>query len=323
MDEYEESLSSFREERTETFTLLYPNVFEVASVLYGLYPERVQLSLGEDEILDGDQDDISRRFERFNQFAGGGSSTFMKMTPGTVSSAGGGGSSGTISFNGGRVSVVPPLPRLALDDARRLSEAAKEGGAEGESAAEEALRQHLRHREPQEQHARRPHERRRRDGRHPRAREAPRRPDSEIQEDGASIPIYSAASGGLVQEVPVDIVSSRSVTGTFVAKDDMTMAVGGLIKEVESDQESRVPILGSIPLLGWLFRSTERVKQRTELIVLIRPHVISTPAEGEDISRRVLDATAVHGAHDGRSVLGVLPADPFGDAAPLRPITEE
>jgi hypothetical protein len=140
MDEYEESLSSFREERTETFTLLYPNVFEVASVLYGLYPERVQLSLGEDELLDGDQDDISRRFERFNQFAGGGSSTFMKMTPGTVSSAGGGGSSGTISFNGGRVSVVPPLPRLALDDARRLNEAAKEGGAEGEAAAEDAIR---------------------------------------------------------------------------------------------------------------------------------------------------------------------------------------
>jgi general secretion pathway protein D len=418
----------------------------------------------------------------------------MKMTPGTVSSAGGGGSSGTISFNGGRVNVVPPLPRLALDDARRLSEAAKEGGAEGESAAEDELRARSAnifvtvsrknnmlvvrtsdagamddiralvarldvptpmvllevkvmelladddftssfeyevldrgyHRGDGEGHTTDAKVRTSTAGfpgfnplsgeprsdalsfrllswhlnariqlleKEGKARtlatpllltannEVSRlfigeeRPmvrnitsqtiangetvitvpqteiefqsvgtlllitpninadrtvtlrllqeNSEIQEDGATIPIYSAASGGLVQEVPVDIVSSRSVTGTFVAKDDMTMAVGGLIKEVESDQESRVPILGSIPLLGWLFRSTERVKQRTELIVLIRPHVISTPAEGEGISRRVLDATAVHGARDGRSVLGVIPVDPFGDAAPLRPITEE
>ncbi len=65
---------------------------------------------------------------------------------------------------------------------------------------------------------------------------------------------------------------------------------GGLIKESEREVYYRAPVLGSIPLLGWLFRGTEKVKARTELIVLIRPHVISTPYEGGKISQELLDA---------------------------------
>ena len=481
MAEYEESLSSFREEQTETFTLLYPNVFEVASVIYGLYPERVMVSLGEDELLDADQDDVSRRFERFNQIAGTGSSDFMKMSPGTASVSGGATGSGTIDFNGGRVKVVPPLGRLTTDDARRLSDAEKKGEAELEAAAADyqtraanifvtvsrknsmimvrtsdakamedirALvrrldvptpmvllevkvlelqvdddfvstfeyeipeREHRRggtgHDSPRSTRAGFP-------GFNPLASDArsdamsfqllswhlnariqmleeagkartlatpmlltannevsrlfigEERPmvrsitsqtiangettitvpqteiefqsvgtlllitpninadrtvtlrllqeNSEIVEGGATIPIYSAADGGLVQNVPVDVVSSRSVTGTFVAKDEMAMAVGGLIKETESDRQRRVPVLGGIPLIGWLFRSTERVKERTELIVLVKPHVISTPGESGAASRRVLDGAAAHAARDGRPSLDLLRTDPFEPAA--------
>lgn len=459
MAEYEESLSSFREEQTETFTLLYPNVFEVAAVIYGLYPERVMLSLGDDEILGSDRDDISRRFERFNQIAEGGNSQFMRMDPGNVSVTGGGGSSGTISFNNGRVSVVPPIGRLAAGDAAKLDKAASEGGEALEKATAEiqtrsanifvtvsrknsmlmvrtsdakamddirALVKRLDVPTPMvllevkvmelqvddefassfEYSMERDFNTTSKDslvqtkagfpGFNPLATEArtdsfsfqllshhlqmriqlmeqegkaktiatpmlltannevsrlfigEERPmirsitsqtiangettitvpqtevefqdvgtlllitpninadrtvtlrllqeNSEINAGAATIPIYSA-TGGVVENVPVDVVSSRSVTGTFVAKDDMTMAVGGLIKEIESEQVRRVPILGRIPLLGWLFRSTSRVKQRTELIVMIRPHVISTPSEGESISKKALKKSKVEMQH--------------------------
>ena len=43
-----------------------------------------------------------------------------------------------------------------------------------------------------------------------------------------------------------------------------------------------------IPYLGWLFRSTNKVKSRSELIILITPHVISTPSEAEEATKRVL-----------------------------------
>ena len=72
-------------------------------------------------------------------------------------------------------------------------------------------------------------------------------------------------------------------------QDTVPVAIGGLITETSSRQIKRVPILGRIPLLGWLFRSTEIVKNRSELVILVTPHVISTPADGHEISRRVLE----------------------------------
>lgn len=135
--------------------------------------------------------------------------------------------------------------------------------------------------------------------------------NSEIQPNAATIPIYSLGSGGIVQNVPIDVVSSRSVTGTFVAKDRMSIAVGGLIKETEAEQVRRIPLLGRLPLLGWLFRGTETVKRRTELIVMVKPHVISTPGEAGAVSRRTLDDVSAHAARDARPSLNVMKADPF------------
>ena len=78
-----------------------------------------------------------------------------------------------------------------------------------------------------------------------------------------------------------------------------------MLKETESEKYWRTPFLGSIPLLGWLFRGTEKVKERTELIVLIKPHVILTPLEGGKISREVMDALSAHPAADGRESMGI------------------
>jgi len=116
--------------------------------------------------------------------------------------------------------------------------------------------------------------------------------DSSINPGGASIPIV--VSSGMVQNVSIDVVASRSISGTFVAKDDMAVAVGGLITEKITNERAQVPILGNIPLLGVLFRRETKAKTRSELIILIRPHVISTPAEGEGISQKLLRGLSVH-----------------------------
>jgi general secretion pathway protein D len=116
--------------------------------------------------------------------------------------------------------------------------------------------------------------------------------DSSINAGGASIPIV--VSSGMVQNVSIDVVASRSISGTFVAKDDMAVAVGGLITEKITNERAQVPILGNIPLLGVLFRRETKAKTRSELIILIRPHVISTPAEGEGISQKLLRGLSVH-----------------------------
>jgi len=115
--------------------------------------------------------------------------------------------------------------------------------------------------------------------------------DSSIKPDKATIPVV--LSGGDIEPIEIDVVASRVISGTFVAKDQLTVAVGGLIEEQESVVRSQVPILGRIPLLGLLFRRESRQTTRNETVILIRPQVINTPSEGEEISRRLLRNLAV------------------------------
>lgn len=129
--------------------------------------------------------------------------------------------------------------------------------------------------------------------------------NSSIDSGAANIPIV--VSSGTVQNVSVDVVSTRSVSGTFVAKDQMAVAIGGLIEESTSDQKEQVPFLGRIPILGALFRRTDNQKTRRELIVMVRPHIISTPAEGEAISQELLKGLSIHpAAPEGKPALGTF-----------------
>ena len=115
--------------------------------------------------------------------------------------------------------------------------------------------------------------------------------------------------GGSGETKSIEFVESRQLAGTFVAKDGMAVMAGGLVRERESEVYWRTPVLGSIPLVGWLFRGTEKVKKRTELIVTIKPHVISTPMEGGKISQELLDALSAHPAADGRDTMGIHKPD--------------
>ncbi len=95
-----------------------------------------------------------------------------------------------------------------------------------------------------------------------------------------------------VRQVPVDVVGTRSVSGTFVAKDGMAVAIGGLIEEVDNDRREGVPILSDIPGLGVLFRRQNTEKSRRELVIILRPYVMSTPRDSERISHDLLDRLA-------------------------------
>jgi general secretion pathway protein D len=118
--------------------------------------------------------------------------------------------------------------------------------------------------------------------------------DSSIKTGGAIVPIVTSTGG--VQNVSIDVVASRSISGTFVAKDDMVVAIGGLITEKISNEREQIPFLGNIPYLGVLFRREVQSKTRQELVIMIRPHVISTPAEGEGISRTLMKDLSIHPA---------------------------
>jgi general secretion pathway protein D len=116
--------------------------------------------------------------------------------------------------------------------------------------------------------------------------------NSTIEPNAATIPV-ATASGGIVS-YPVDVVSSQLLSGTLAAKDGLTMAVGGLISENITHNTSSVPVLGDLPLAGIFFRRENTGRSRQELIILIQPHVLNTPAESEAVGRKLLEELSIH-----------------------------
>ncbi len=115
-----------------------------------------------------------------------------------------------------------------------------------------------------------------------------------IQQDSSSI-LPGASSipvvvGSTVQRFNVDTVKTSNIQGTVVAKDGLTVAIGGLIDSTESEEEQKVPLLGDIPLVGELFKRKAKSKGKRELLLLITPHIIDTPKNSEELSRNALDS---------------------------------
>ena len=75
-------------------------------------------------------------------------------------------------------------------------------------------------------------------------------------------------------EVGLPIVNVREMSTTVRVKDGEMLVIGGLISEVESTEGEFAPVLGSIPLVRYLFGYEEKVKEKRELIILLKPRII-------------------------------------------------
>jgi general secretion pathway protein D len=96
------------------------------------------------------------------------------------------------------------------------------------------------------------------------------------------------ATGNLTQQF-VDGLNVATINGIVTAKDGLTVAIGGLIKNSDSKVDTRVPIFSNLPLIGELFKGKKDVNSRTEMVLLITPHIINTASESEDISMDVIE----------------------------------
>ena len=89
----------------------------------------------------------------------------------------------------------------------------------------------------------------------------------------------------------VDLVTTKRAAKTsIVVKDNETIVIGGLIQEQENDTVSKVPILGDIPGLGWLFKTTSKSRQKTNLMILLIPHIVKDAADLAAISQNQKDS---------------------------------
>jgi general secretion pathway protein D len=79
-------------------------------------------------------------------------------------------------------------------------------------------------------------------------------------------------------------ISQRALSTQVAVQSGQTVLLGGLIQQLDQTTDTGIPGLNQIPILGRLFGSTNRSKNRTELIVLITPRVITNSEEAKQIT---------------------------------------
>ena len=78
----------------------------------------------------------------------------------------------------------------------------------------------------------------------------------------------------------VDITTNkRTVSTSVMIEDGGIVVLGGLISDTVTKSEQRVPLLGSLPLLGGLFRTRDSSRTRNNLMIFIRPKILRTPEQ--------------------------------------------
>jgi len=76
-------------------------------------------------------------------------------------------------------------------------------------------------------------------------------------------------------------LTNRRVENTVNVADNETVVIGGLVSDDYSDNVSKVPWLGDIPVLGWLFKTENRSLRKINLLIFLTPHIIRSPADLE------------------------------------------
>ena len=88
-------------------------------------------------------------------------------------------------------------------------------------------------------------------------------------------------------------INKREMTASISVPSRSTIVLGGLVQTDYQLSGSRVPILGSIPLVGALFRNEDKTRKRTELLVLITPYVLMSTEEAREETARLHRASNV------------------------------
>jgi general secretion pathway protein D len=93
----------------------------------------------------------------------------------------------------------------------------------------------------------------------------------------------SSLAGSTQTDKPTTL--KRTVDTTVMVKDGGTVVIGGLIDDSFNQTDYKVPCLGDIPGLGWLFKSRSKGDDKTNLYIFITPKVVETPEEATAISK--------------------------------------
>ncbi|MCY1270378.1 Type II secretion system protein D [compost metagenome] len=123
--------------------------------------------------------------------------------------------------------------------------------------------------------------------------------------------ISSIAPTATLTAQAVDLITNkRSIKSTILAEDGQVIVLGGLIQDDITQTDSKVPLLGDIPILGRLFRSTRDTHVKRNLMVFLRPTVVRDRAGLAALSGKKYNDIRIVGEHDKEGRPAILPRHP-------------
>ena len=143
--------------------------------------------------------------------------------------------------------------------------------------------------------------------------------------DSVQLKIEQEVSNVLGASGAVDVrFGKRQLTTSVMVEDGQMLVLGGLIDERAVESESKVPLLGDIPLLGYLFRSTSSQMEKRNLMIFIKPTIIRDGVTADGITQRkynYMRAEQLYKAEEGFSLIsdGSIPVLPEYGSGVMHP----
>ena len=91
-------------------------------------------------------------------------------------------------------------------------------------------------------------------------------------------------------EVGAVTTTKRSAKTTVIVDDNQTIVIGGLISNNTNEAKTQVPCLGNVPIFGWAFKQTSVSKTKTNLLIFLTPHIITSPEDIDRVTRTNVSA---------------------------------
>jgi pilus assembly protein CpaC len=82
----------------------------------------------------------------------------------------------------------------------------------------------------------------------------------------------------------IPALTKRETRTTVELRDGQSFAIAGLLQSTNEEDISQLPWIGSVPVLGTLFRSTSYQKHETDLVIIVTPHLVRPAAPGEHLA---------------------------------------
>ncbi len=110
--------------------------------------------------------------------------------------------------------------------------------------------------------------------------------------------VIQAGAGSYVTEYP--IIALREADTNVTIADGDTMVIGGLISSENRDEEFKIPLLGDIPILGYLFKEKHKKLNKTNLLIFVTAKIMDTDAQLSNYERMMLEKAPPDALEDVR-----------------------